>query len=213
MQRQEEVFWQNLLKKTHHSFQECDIKITQENLGEKWNYAICDTPIKKNQGIVLGLNWGGNFHDPQSQYPIANKSRNWNFINNSKYYFEHYLGVQRISEVNYSNLCFYRSPNISCLTPKDWEISLPLLKEYVDFISPPWILLLGTTGIQILKNNNLVEKFTSYEIQGKKRRIFGYTLILFNNYKLFCVPHPQARISTIYRKSIWELVTNNKSQA
>lgn len=55
-----EEIYSDLLKQIEEAFQKSDIKIKQSELASEWNYALCATPIKKNSGIILGINWGGN---------------------------------------------------------------------------------------------------------------------------------------------------------
>lgn len=78
--------------------------------GKNWNYAVCETPIKCGSGIIFGLNWGGDNINAQTQYPQADKERNWNFMNSSREYFKEHLSIKDISEVNYTNLCFSEAP-------------------------------------------------------------------------------------------------------
>ena len=205
----EEIFFYNLLDETKQDFLKSPVKEKQEELGKNWNYAICETPIQKNKGIIFGLNWGGDNHQPQSDFPVAEKERNWNFMNNSLHYFDKYLKIKSISEVNYSNLCFFRSPKIHYLNWKDWELAIPLFRRYVDYINPPWALLLGKTGIGILDYYGHLKNLKKIEIKGKRKRTFGYSGILFEKYPFYCVPHPQAHIATDVREKVWKNVIVN----
>jgi hypothetical protein len=69
-------FFTDLLDETKKSFENSPIKKYREQFfpSQKWNYSICETPIKKGKGIIVGLNWGGNDYEPQSVYPINNSS-------------------------------------------------------------------------------------------------------------------------------------------
>ena len=184
------------------------IKKYQENPDHlhKWNFGICETPIQKGKSVILGLNWGGDDYPPQKSYPILEKERDWSFIRSSMPYLTKYLGINEIQEINYTNLCFFRSENISVLESKDWELSFPLLNTYVNYINPPWILLLGTTGFKILKNNQLITEDLRIEVQDKNRKVLGFRGLLFSQYKFMCVPHSQAHLSNNARNKIWRKV-------
>lgn len=211
MQTSQEFFF-DLLNETKKAFQNSPIKQCQEQLTHlrQWNYAVCETPIQKNKGIILGLNWGGTDYPPQKNYPEAKKDRDWSFMTLSMPYINKYMGIQSIEEVNYTNLCFFRTTNISYLKDEDWEISLPLFEKYTKFINPPWILLLGNTGVIFLKRYDSLDKLKTLIVHDKIRRVIGYKGILFGQFQFFCVPHSQAHISTKDRNKIWEKVTNNK---
>jgi len=204
----EKTFFKNLLEKTKEVFLTSQ---TYKEHGEKnWNYAVCDTPIQKNTGIFFGLNWGGKDIDKQSTYPERIKPRNWNFITHSRAYFREYLGKE-IEQLNYSNLCFFRSPKVHQLISSDWELAIPLFRKYVDYINPPWTLMLG-------KPNHLWEKhienknYKEFHDNKYNKTVYGYTGLLFGKYPFAAVPHPQARVSSETRKEIWKcVVKENRS--
>lgn len=177
--------------------------------GRTWpekGYAICDTPIMKGKGIIFGLNWGDVSKGVQTEYPVLEKERNWPFMRNSKPFFKNYLGIDSISEVNYSNLCFLRTTNIAQLTDDNWKAALPLFKRYVEYIQPSWLLMLGVTGMSILNSHNELTKHKRHEVVGSRGRIFGHAAMLYGRYNLFAVPHPQSKISKEGRSGIWEKV-------
>jgi hypothetical protein len=203
---EEQIFFESLLEETNKVYQNSPIKKRQDKLEKNWNYAICDTPIQKNTGIIFGLNWGGDNHKPQSEYPVKEKNRNWIFIKNSLSYIKKHLNIDSISEINYTNLCFFRTPKINYLIDEDWEKSMPLFKKYVEYINPPWTLLLGTTGIEKLKRYCQITNLDCIEIKSEGKRTFGYIGKLFDKYPLYCVPHPQNKIPTEIRSAVWDKV-------
>ena len=203
-------FFEQLLLKTKNAFESSDVLKRQIALCQKWNYSVCATPIQKGKGIVFGLNWGGSNHDPQAEYPLEEKEHSWNFMNNSRRYFSQYLEIDSINQVNYSNLCFFRSPKIHYLTQDDWQRSIPLFEEYVNFIDPPWTLMLGSAALSHLGDAGpwkLVKKISE---RSNSKTVHGYQGILFEKYPLIIVPHPQARISTKARDAIWEQLFKEK---
>jgi len=52
-----------------------------------------------------------------------------------------------------------------------------LFEKYIDFISPPWILILGTSGMKYLGSDLTITDEIS--IKGKARKINSYKGILF----------------------------------
>lgn len=203
----EEKFFYDLLKETKLAFDKSPIKRYQIENGKSWYYAVCDSPIVIKRGVIFGLNWGESKDGDdkaQTVYPYdAEKKRDWNFASTSKRYFQDHLGINHIGEVNYSNLCFFRSKNIDPIKPEDWKLSLPLFESYINYIQPKWCVLLGNTGVDILKKHCKISDLKRMVYQGEKRRTFGYNGKLFDTYKFYAVPHPQSRLSPDARKSIW----------
>lgn len=183
-------FFNDLLRDTWQVFRESPIKQYQDREKKNWNYAICETPIQKGKGLIFGLNWGGeNDYPAQKNYPSINKGkRNWPFISTSRKYFKKHIGIESINQINYSNLCFFRSPKIKYLKERDWELALPLFEKYVNYIKPTWTLMLGNTGINYLGNHLTITD--RIKVNGKGRKVKGYKGVLFGKYKFKCVPHP-----------------------
>jgi len=198
----ERTFFNYLLNKTQIAFFKSS---TFKKYGDKnWNFAICETPIQKETGIFFGLNWGGENINPQSEYPVSDKKRNWNFVSHSRRYFREYFNLE-IEQLNYSNLCFFRSPNAHQIEHDDWALAIPLFQQYVDYINPPWTLLLGSPDY--LEHEHIQNKKTITEWDSRNHQnVHGYTGKLFGKYPFGAVPHPAARISTEARKTIWHQV-------
>ncbi len=189
----EEEFWKYLLNESQRTW-------------PGRSYAVCDTPIMKGKGIIFGLNWGDASKEAQTKYPVLEKERNWHFMRGSLPYFKNYLGIESVSEVNYSNLCFLRTANIAELTYDNWKQALPLFKEYVEYIKPSWLLMLGVTGISVLNSHNELTEHERHDVVGNRGRVFGHTAKLYGRYDLYAVPHPQSKISKEGRRAIWESV-------
>lgn len=200
----EEQFFYDLLEKTNKVFEHSATR--KKHIDQNWNFAICETPIKKGEGLVFGLNWGGDNINQQTVYPPSRRKdgRKWKFVTHSRKYFKEYFQVE-IEDLNYSNLCFFRSPNMDKFVYSDWELGIPLFKEYVDFVHPSWCLMLGDPSP--LKGK-YVEDFKKEEVLNEKgnRKVYGYTGLLFGEYPFGCVPHPGAHISSNSRNEIWEKV-------
>ncbi len=201
----EEQFLKQLLFETKIKFQESPIFNEQLTLEEHWYYSICGTPIQIEKGILLGINWGaGGEHQPQTEMPDGKDILAYNFIQRSRQNLEKYLSLDfNDINFNYSNLCFFRSPHEIFLRPKDYENSLPLFKQYVDFIKPKWIFSLGNNNCKILSQFGKLTDFKEYLDSERKHK--GVTAKLWD-YDFFSVPHPNARVKTKSRIEIWEQI-------
>lgn len=208
-------FFQELLHETQIAFFNSPIYYSQKELGKQWSYSVCGTPIQTGKGILLGINWGADgIHNPQSAIPDGKDIITYKFIERSKDYLLNYLNVNpaRIN-FNYANLCFFRSPKESDLTKRDYELSLPLFKQYVEFIQPPWIFSLGSSNSKWLQQLKKLKKTIEFpDNEGKFKGITG-TLWKF---PYFSVPHPNARVKSKSREEIWESIgkqfnSNNRS--
>lgn len=209
----EEKFFYSLLKETDIVFRQSPIYAFQKKRGLNWNYAICETPIQKHKELLFGLNWGGDDINAQSEYPRSDKAnRNWNFMSTSRKYFAKYLNIENDNELNYTNLCFFRTPSTKPLTDKDWSLSLPLFEKYVNYIKPKLTILMGTTGVNILKRHRALTNLERIDKSMNGRRSFAYRGILFNKYSFYCVPHPQSRISSMVREQLWSEMIDTKVQ-
>ncbi|RRO21418.1 hypothetical protein [Flavobacteriaceae bacterium 14752] len=162
---QEEIFFNYLIEKTKKTYKQSPVY--EKYNGENWNYAICDTPIKKNAPVLFGLNWGGKNHNTQDKMPKKNYLRKFKLAKHANKYLKKYFLVE-IDNINYTNLCFFRTPSTKHLTHKDWELSFPLFKEFIEFIQPPFCIMLGKPNM-ILKKHIKNFKTIVYESKGEKK--------------------------------------------
>lgn len=198
-----ERFFKLLLEQTKKQFELSPICRKQIELGKKWNYSICGTPIQTGRGILLGINWGADdSHEAQSKMPDGEDIAGYGFIRRSEQYLKKHLQLNLESlNFNYANLCFFRSPRESDLTDDDYKLSLPLFKQYVEFINPPWIFSLGSGNSNRLINTGELKSITEYPDKAGKFRGLSGTLW---DVPYFSVPHPNARVKRISRDEIWE---------
>ena len=195
-----------LLHQVGNQFKQSDI-ITKQTKGiNEWNYALCATPIQKNMGLLLGINWGGKdkFYPISDDVPTGEDIKEYPFIKRCKGYLQKYLEVdlEKIN-FNYSNFCFFRSPKVSDLSNNDFSLCKPILKEYINYINPPWILSLGVTIVDHLPKDINIKPFKT-----EHKNILGYKGNLFG-YNYFILPHPNYPLHNTYRDEIWEEVFNN----
>jgi hypothetical protein len=202
----EEIFFYNLLDETAKAFETTETKKKYPN--ENWNFAICDTPIQIGKGLFFGLNWGGSNINRQTEYPKKDKKREWRFIKNVRPYIKEYFNKE-IENLNYSNLCFFRTPKANQIVKQDWDKAIYLFSKYTHFVKPKWTLMLGNPPKQLKSSNYLSNLELIKIIDSSKENVKvvkGYTGMLFGKYPFGCVPHPQARISIQARKEIWDKI-------
>ncbi len=113
-----------------------------------------------------------------------------------------------IEDLNYSNLCFFRSPDMDHFEPSDWELAIPLFEDYVHYVNPAWALMLGKPPSQLKKH---ISNYKRHEVINENNgyRVFGYTGTLFGKYPFGSVPHTESQISSESRHQIWNDVVNN----
>ncbi len=204
----EEKFFNYLRQKTENVFLKSEVY--SKNKEENWFYSICNGPIFRSKPIVFGLNWGVSRdksykgHSPQKTYPKDIDQNTWKFKSHVNLYLQKYFGYS-FDEVNYSNQCFFRTPNVDYLSYKDWRDALPLFKEYVEYIDPPYLIMLGLP--KHLDNKELKEfKEYGYLPKGAKRRSYARVGVLFDKYKLGSVPHSSAHISSQTHDALWNIL-------
>jgi hypothetical protein len=198
-------FFKELLVKTKTEFYKSPIYKKQNDDKNRWGFSICGTPIQKGKGILLGINWGGHGeYDEQKEMPNGNDILTYNFIQRSQPFFDTYLSL-KVDKVdfNYTNLCFFRTPDIKSLSFQDYECSCPLFQQYVEYIKPRWIFSLGIKNYYLLKD---MKKLSSTEeFHDSESKHMGATG-KFLSYNFYAVPHPNARIKTNSRNEIWDKV-------
>lgn len=204
----EREFFSVLVEKTRVAFNQSDIN---KNFPDKdWYYSVCATPIRKNKPIFMGLNWGvskpnENFkgHEPQVDYPSGDIG-SWRTKTLIDKYLVNYFGY-RSDQVNYSNLCFFRSEKEDQLTQSDWRDSIALFKEYVEYINPPYLIMMGVP--KHLNENEIKEiKTQGYRPKNKPKTYYLRTATLFEKFPLASVPHPTAPVYSEARKALWDML-------
>ncbi len=201
----EEQFFKELLTVTKVAFHNSPVFKEQQKLGKQWNYSICGTPIQLGKGILLGINWGvSGDHVEQTKMPDGKDIPSYNFIQRSKPFLEKYLSLDfDVINFNYTNLCFFRTPDEIFLRPMDYKNSLPLFQQFVQFINPKWIFSLGNNNCKILLQLGQLANVKEFYDNDKKHKALSAELWGHN---FFSVPHPNARVKTKSRNEIWESI-------
>jgi len=205
-------FFEELLADTERQYKQSPVYQKQLTLGKQWNYAVCATPISKSNGVIFGINWGGteNF-SPQRVMPTGHDITDYYFIKRSREFLEKLweLDIENIN-FNYTNLCFFRTPEAKVLSSVDYKLSLPLFEKYIRYINPPWILSIGGANIKILDKVGVLKNIKQhFDIQGKFK---GHSGKLWD-WNIFSVPHPSARLTNDARQTIWAKVTTEMKRA
>jgi hypothetical protein len=183
---------------------------------EKLYYSICGTSIKKRNGVVFGLNWGGSDkykpYYPQSSMPNSDTLEHddpdtYLFIKKLLLNLSNFKNIKSINEINYTNLCFFRSKRIRDLRAPDWENSAGLFKLLIEYIDPPWIIFssIGKSSISRLCNTSDVRITSSNDFKQEDRIFTAYKGEYQNLIPLYTVPYPYRAggINDITRESIW----------
>lgn len=207
----EEQFLNQLLADTKKRFLTSPVLKKQQLCGSQWNYSVCGTPIQIGKGILLGINWGvSGDHEPQTEMPDGKDIPTYNFIQRSRRLLEQHLLLDfETLNFNYTNLCFFRTPSEVFLRPKDYENSLPLFKQFVEFVKPEWIFSLSNNNTKILQQFGQLTNATDYfdseqKHKGVRANLWGHSY--------FSVPHPNARVTAQSREEIWEQIGQQTSQ-
>jgi hypothetical protein len=197
-----EQFFYYLLEKAKIAFYLSPISQKQFSF---WGASVCDTQIKKNQPILAGINWGGKKdYGFQTTYPLVDKTRKYNFLRKVPQLLREHFGIEKIDDINYCNVCFFRTPSEELLETKDWELSIPLFEEYVKYINPNYVIILGRTPIIMLKKLNKIDDIER-KFVGVRKNYRVYTGKLFGIYNLFGFPHPNTQIDNESLSKIWSI--------
>lgn len=204
----EQQFFKSLQEKTEEAFQQSEVY--NKNRDKDWFYSICNGPIFREKPIIFGLDWGvsndPNYegHKPQKKYPNEINTRTWKFKSHVNTYLTKYFGCS-FDEVNYSNQCFFRSPNEKFLSHQDWRDAIPLFRDYIEYINPPYLIMLGRPR-HMNKKELKDYKEIGHLPEGSKKRSFVRLGTLFDKYKFGSVPHSSAFISTDTHDELWKIL-------
>ncbi|BFP40573.1 hypothetical protein FGF1_14180 [Flavobacteriaceae bacterium GF1] len=204
----EKQFFKQLQEKTDRVFKNSEVY--SKNKDKNWYYSICNGPIYSKKPIVFGLNWGVSQdkdfegHQAQTSYPSIIDNDTWPFKTHVNHYLLKYFGYT-FDEVNYSNLCFFRTPNTDYLSYQDWRDAIPLFKEYVEYINPPYLIMMGAPKYLNEQELSSIENHGVLP-EGKNRRSFVRTGVLFYKFKFGSVPHSAAHISPNTHDILWKIL-------
>jgi len=198
------AFFHLLLQKTDEAYRRSDVIVKNGH----WSYSVCGTPIYKEQGLIVGLNWGGGgtgeVFQAQVKYPNGNDIESYPFIKRLFPYLKAYLKVEDPKKLNYSNLCFFRSPHVDELTKKDWTLSSALFHNYAGYVRPAWILL-ATSGMD--KALEVLELDQIELFKTGREKVFSACKarcsIAQKSIPFYAFPHPNAKVPGWVRDQLW----------
>jgi len=211
-----------LLDKANRLFEFSEVKFRKNRNMFSWGLSLCATPLNFGKPVILGINWGGAVSAGITKYSIQRRqptrsefledyrTGNFPFLQKSKPFISEFLHTEIENvEFNYTNVCLFRCPNVSDLSIKEVRWCMPILKEFIELISPPAILSLGNTNIVYLEPDlRDLKKFTE-----KGTSHVGYAGTLWG-YPFYSVPHPNARkLTDEQRHKIWADVFQDSSGA
>jgi uracil-DNA glycosylase family 4 len=208
-----------LLDKAKRLFEFSEVKFMHNKNMQKWGLSLCATPVNPGKSVILGLNWGGatdkTRYSIQRRFPTKEEfledynAGEYPFIQKSKAFITEFLKFEiEDGEFNYTNVCLFRSPNVSDLSIREVRWCMPILKEFIELIKPPCILSLGNTNIVYLEPD--LKELKKFAEPGTSH--VGYSGMLWGH-PFYSVPHPNARkLTDEVRHKIWSAVFDIQSQ-
>jgi len=186
-----------------------------------WGLSICATPIQFEEIMIIGINWGGGGVSDKYEYTVQEHMPSFDEFK-SQYEKNEYRFLKRINnfskiflslelsegKFNYSNLCFFRTPDVKKLEDKDFEVCAEIFECIINKIRPKKIISFGTGNIKYLKKY-FNEKFKAepVTVEGTSHTSFVGSLCGFKFYNL---PHPMARkLSDDTYAKIWHKLFSN----
>ncbi|MBM2813982.1 MAG: pol3 finger protein [Ignavibacteria bacterium] len=183
-------FYQYLFELTNVAFNQSIIKKIQEKLEKKWNYALSATKFNKGKDVFCGIYWSlkpDESYYPQKDYTKIedNGAYEYLFVKQNGELIEKYFNIipETMGEFNYTNFCFFKSPNKSYLFDYDLDLCSHLFVEYIEYIKPQRLIVFGTSLEERMKRMRLETK------------VMGI--------KLLILPHPRERLSAEERLQAW----------
>ena len=197
-----ETFFYRLLDETKDAFYSSPISKSPFNT---WGAAVCDNPIKQGAPIMAGIHWGGSSYTGfQTEYP-SEKNRNYTFLRNVPGLLKNHFNINSIDEINYTNVCFFRSTHEEKITPRDWRNTINLFDKYVDYVKPSYMIILGRTPIEQLDKCLCLNDLVSVRVGETKKRYRVFTAKYKGLYPLVGLPHPNGKIQKKSLDDLWKV--------
>jgi len=193
------------------AFDRSPVRRLQETKGNEWSWSICALPLRRGHDLLLGLNWGRDPKGHRAQYePPADaaivairKDPTERFARVADALLRHYGGCD-LSEMNYFNVCPFRSRKIDELELGDRRVAIEhFFLPAIDAIAPPRTLILGKSAVDwLLALGRVVGRplLSDYEWRrmpdGGPSAGWGKGVIVGGSgrHRFIVLPHPQARI-------------------
>ena len=198
------------------AFDRSPVRRLQESRGEAWSWSVCALPLQRGRDLLLGLNWGcdGTGHQPQEGPPENSAIEEIRKEPFGRAVHDLLARHGRdLAQMNYFNICPFRSPNISELTEDDWGLAVHrFFLPALDAIAPPRTLILGTTAVNQLNElaprvgRSLIADLAWHAIrEGGPAAGWGRGMLVGDagRHPFIVLPHPQARLGGEVRNRIW----------
>ncbi|MBP6872642.1 MAG: hypothetical protein KBC43_11605 [Bacteroidales bacterium] len=203
-----EAFFNHLKDETEKAYDNSPVKKF------KLYYSICGTSIKRGKEVVFGLNWGGsnkageNYEAQKFMPENKSDSDEYKFIKAQLPFFENYLQIRSVDEINYTNLCFFRSTKINDLKKDDWDNSLKLFDLFIKYINPERLIFasIGTASVTKLFSLDSFHKIQEKSFAQGDKIFTAYKGKYKNSIDVYTVPYPYRAggINNDTRHKIWD---------
>ena len=205
-----EAIFERLRRKVADAFEGSDIRKRQTDLGESWAYSVCGLPLLPRKPLLLGLNWGADRsvrHISQATMPNSasySSVARYPFIGRSLPYLLRYFGP--LEQSNYLNVLPFRTPDVSFLSPRDWEVGIrAFFVPVMDYLQPPLTLILGTTAVNELASHVKFD-YSTVTVRSGAKNVNAHVGTIFGTqgrYPFVALPHPNNRLTGEARERIW----------
>ncbi|MBA4179505.1 MAG: hypothetical protein C0506_02855 [Anaerolinea sp.] len=205
-----EAFFARIRREVSIAFEQSDIRKRQTDLGESWNYSICGLPLRPRKPLLLGLKWGADSairHAPQDTMPTSSAYSSvvrYPFIDRSLPYLARYFGS--LEQSNYLNVLPFRAPDLSYLTPRDWDLGIgAFFAPVMEYLRPPLTLILGTTAVNQMAPHVRLE-YSTVSVTSNAKNVNAHVGVIVGSgarHPFIALPHPNNRLTGDARSRIW----------
>lgn len=188
----------------------------------KWGYELILTACLEQEPMIIGFNWGvdntwdeyinGRAYENQKDIEEVNFTKiHMGSLERVKPYMKKYFPEVNLNKGSHSNFCFFRSEKESQITEKDINLCIPIFNEMIEIVKPSVIICLSSRARDYFWSKNLFidpkEKIIRYKTKTGKNRTVKAVKAHVGKSKIYCIPHPNSKISTEARKIAWQFVS------
>lgn len=181
---------------------------------QKWFYSISATPLIANKNVIVGFNWGAkDNYTYESQNEIPTDNFKYLYENNllgslQRIYkpLRHYFPNEDIDNCVQTNFCFFRSKKQNQIKQADLELSTPLFIKLIDIIKPKRIIGFSSKFREYCVNESICKNIRQTQFKSNRKKVYvakGIFKANKNEFPVYFLPHPNARITTLARDYAW----------
>jgi len=150
-------------------------------------------------------------HEPQTDYP---QKRAWLDVASYPHVKADRSRIEEsalgpLSELNYFNVCPFRSNGIDELTDNDWRLGISaFFNETMEFLAPPVALFQGTSGLEKLREHGLAD-FRPVVVTRSNKRSTGFVGWLrtgTHQTPFYAIPRPRDLHSEAEKALLWNSI-------